>query len=80
MDIVGIKYKKLNRYAQEPFHGSAAAAGLDLHAAIPDKVYIYPGETEKIPTGLSFELPTFMFGMIVPRSGLATKKVPKKIK
>ena len=74
MDIVGIKYKKLNRYAQEPFHGSAAAAGLDLHAAIPDKVYIYPGETEKIPTGLSFELPTFMFGMIVPRSGLATKK------
>ncbi len=72
--IVGINYKKLNDMAIEPTQGSAAAAGLDLHAAINSPVEIKPHETAKIGTGLSFELPEETFGAIFARSGLATKK------
>jgi dUTP pyrophosphatase len=72
--IVGINYKKLNDMAIEPTQGSAAAAGLDLHAAIDSPIEIKPHETAKVGTGLSFELPEETFGAIFARSGLATKE------
>lgn len=71
---IQIKYIKLNEYAQEPTRGSAAAAGYDLYAAISDPITIPAHSTVKIGTGLSFELPENTFGMIVARSGLATKE------
>lgn len=69
-----IKYKRLNEEAREPLHGSPDAAGWDLYAAIDEPIEIMPHETVKIGTGLAFELPQGTFGMIVPRSGIATKK------
>ena len=68
-----IKYKKLNEFAKEPTHGSAAAAGYDLYAAIEQEMPIPPHMTVKIGTGLSFALPNNTFAAIFARSGLATK-------
>lgn len=55
-----------------PTRGSASAAGLDLYAH--DQATIKPGETVKIDTGISIELPAGTFGAIFARSGLATKQ------
>lgn len=69
-----INVKKLRDNAVIPTRGSEYAAGYDLYAAIDETVIIGPHETQKIGTGLSFELPENTFGMIVARSGLATKE------
>lgn len=55
-----------------PTRGSNMAAGLDLYAH--DQATIKPGETIKIDTGISIELPIGTFGAIFARSGLATKQ------
>lgn len=55
-----------------PSRGSKEAAGLDLYAH--DQAMIKPGETIKIDTGISIELPIGTFGAIFARSGLATKQ------
>ena len=55
-----------------PTRGSKDAAGLDLYAH--DPATIKPGETVKIDTGISIELPRGTFGAIFARSGLATKQ------
>lgn len=69
-----IKYRILSNEARPPFHGSQGAAGWDLYAATAEEILIEPHSTVKIGTGLAFELPQGTFGMIVPRSGLATKR------
>lgn len=69
-----VNIKKLNPNATLPTQGSAEAAGWDLYACIDRPIYISPHGTEKIGTGLAFELPKYTFGGIFPRSGLATKK------
>ena len=69
-----ISVKKLREDATLPTRGSEYAAGYDLYAAIDETIVIGPHETQKIGTGLSFELPENTFGMIVARSGLATKE------
>lgn len=69
-----IKYHKLNNLATLPSRGSKFAAGYDLYAAIPNTVVIQPHTTEKIGTGLSFELPEGTYAGIYARSGLATKQ------
>lgn len=69
-----INVKKIRDNAVIPTRGSEYAAGYDLYAAIDETVVIGPHETQKIGTGLSFELPENTFGMIVARSGLATKE------
>lgn len=69
-----IKVKRLNHLAKLPTRGSEEAAGYDLYAAISGPIFIHPHETEKVGTGLAFELPRCTFGAIFPRSGLATKQ------
>ena len=69
-----IKVKKLNNLAIIPTRGSEYSAGMDLHAAISEPIYISPHETIKIPTGLAIELPECTFGAIFARSGLSTKE------
>lgn len=63
--------KILNKNAVVPTHGSAEAAGWDLYNAGPS-VIIPAGETVKINTGISIELPKGTFGGVFSRSGLAT--------
>lgn len=69
-----LKFKKLNGNAVKPTRGSKYAAGYDLYANLPESTAIIrPGETAKIKTGISMEIPEGRFGAIYPRSGLATK-------
>lgn len=69
-----IKVKKLSENAVLPTRGSDQAAGYDLYGANTEEIIICPGETVKISTDLSFELPENSFAGIFARSGLATKK------
>lgn len=69
-----IKVKKLNDKATFPTRGSEYAAGYDLYAAIENNITVPAHSTEKIGTGLSFELPDETFAAIFARSGLATKQ------
>lgn len=54
-----------------PSYQTAGAAGLDLHAAVPAKVTLEPGQRELIPTGYAVALPAGHEGHVRPRSGLA---------
>ena len=58
-----------------PAYQTAAAAGLDLMAAVPDgyPVTIAPGAYAMIPTGIALALPEGTEGQVRPRSGLAAK-------
>ena len=70
-----VKIKKLYPDAQLPMQGSAAAAGWDLYAYIPEGfIEIFPHSTVKIKTGLVMAIEEGWEGEIRPRSGLATKK------
>jgi len=58
-----------------PSYQSAAAAGLDLLAAVPADapVTLEPGRWIAIPTGIAVALPAGTEGQIRPRSGLAAR-------
>jgi len=58
-----------------PAYQSAAAAGMDLIAAVSDTdpVAIAPGHHVMIPTGITIALPNGTEGQVRPRSGLAAK-------
>lgn len=67
-----IQVKKLYEDAILPTRGSEHAAGYDLYTN--EHHIIYPGETIKIGTGLSFALPENTFGAVFARSGWATNR------
>lgn len=69
-----IKIKKLRDTATIPTRGSEQAAGYDLYADVQEPVVIKPHQTEKVGTGLAFEIPEGYFGAIFARSGLAAKQ------
>lgn len=56
-----------------PAYQSAAAAGLDLSAALRESQWLEPGERALIPTGLGLAIPEGYEGQVRPRSGLALK-------
>jgi dUTP pyrophosphatase len=56
-----------------PAAASAAAAGLDVRAAVENPIVIEPGAIRSIPTGLCVEIPEGFEIQIRPRSGLATR-------
>lgn len=58
-----------------PAYQSAAAAGLDLTAAIPTRkpIRLQPGSRTLVSTGLVLELPPGTEGQVRPRSGLAAR-------
>ena len=69
-----IKVKLLRPGAQLPTYGTEFSAGADLYACLEEPVTIAPGETKKIPTGLSMEIPIGCAGLIYARSSLGTKQ------
>lgn len=62
----------LNDNAKTPQYATEGAAGMDLHAC--ERMFIFPGETLIVPTGISLEIPTGYEGQIRSRSGLAAKE------
>lgn len=56
-----------------PFYATPQSAGLDLLAAIHEKIIIKPGEFLRVPCGFSMELSEGFEAQIRSRSGLAAK-------
>jgi len=56
-----------------PDYATAAAAGLDLRAAVETPLVLLPGERALVPTGIALALPDGYEAQIRPRSGLALR-------
>ena len=67
-----VSYKLLTESAQMPFKSHRTDAGFDLFA--DEDAWIFAKERQTIKTGISFEMPHNMAGLIWPRSGLSVKK------
>lgn len=79
------EFKKLDARVQTPKLGTAGAAAFDLQAAriidnenhaieIKDKIFINPGQTMKIGTGIAVHMcRQDIAAMILPRSGRGSK-------
>jgi len=69
-----MKIKIINKSQNElPKYESKGAAGLDLKANLANIVYINPGQSLIIQTGISVEIPEGYEIQIRSKSGLATK-------
>ena len=66
-----IKFKKLHKDAQIPTRFSDQAAGFDLYAT--ESILMDAGRHAVFGTGISMELEDGYFGLIKPRSGLASR-------
>lgn len=74
MQKLNIKVKKLDEKAIIPTYGTEFAAGADLYALLDDSVEIGPHETKKISTGVAFEIPEGLVGLVYARSSLGCKQ------
>ena len=67
-----VSYKLLTETAQMPFKAHRSDAGFDLFA--DEEAWVFARERQTIKTGISFDMPENMAGLIWPRSGLSVKK------
>lgn len=67
----GVPFRRLDPDAELPGHANPGDAGLDLRAAID--VEVGPGERTMVPTGVAVAIPEGHAGLVLPRSGLASK-------
>jgi dUTP pyrophosphatase len=56
-----------------PRYQTAGAAGMDLHAAVVERLAISPGTWQLVPCGCRVAIPEGYEGQVRPRSGLAVK-------
>lgn len=61
----------LKEGATRPTRGSADAAGLDLYATT--SATLYPGQRQRMTTGMAVAIPPGYVGLICPRSGMALR-------
>jgi dUTP pyrophosphatase len=69
--VTDLPFRRLRPDVRLPESAHTGDAGLDLRAAEPAKVA--PGERAMIPTGLAVAIPDGHAGLVLPRSGLASK-------
>jgi dUTP pyrophosphatase len=69
---VRIEFRKLDPDAALPRRARDGDAGLDLAANVD--VVVAPGERTAVPTGLAVAIPPGHAGLVLPRSGLATRR------
>ncbi len=67
-----LPFRRLRERVELPARAHRGDAGLDLRASEPAKVA--PGERAMIPTGLAVAIPDGHAGLVLPRSGLASKQ------
>lgn len=73
---ITIKFKRLSENYNDiplPSYSTEGSSGMDLRAAVEDKIIIKPFETALVPTNLAVEIPEGYEGQVRPRSGLAAK-------
>jgi dUTP diphosphatase len=68
---MNLPFRQLHRDATLPEAHHAGDAGLDLRSTID--VEVLPGERAMIPTGVAVAIPVGNAGLVLPRSGLASK-------
>ena len=66
-----VPFKRLDPDAELPATAHPGDAGLDLRAATD--VEVGPGERVLVPTGIAVAIPEGHAGLVLPRSGLASK-------
>lgn len=66
-----VRVKKLQSGAQLPRYMTELAAGLDIHALLPQPIRLQPGERCLVPTGIAMDIPPGFEVQVRPRSGLA---------
>ncbi len=66
-----LPFKRLDPDMPLPERAHPGDAGFDLRSAID--VEVGPGERAMVPTGLSVAIPEGHAGLVLPRSGLASK-------
>ncbi|MCL6593362.1 MAG: dUTP diphosphatase [Alicyclobacillus sp.] len=55
-----------------PAYATAGAAGMDLHACLPEPLQLEPGMRVRVPTGIALQLPhRGVVALVYARSGLA---------
>lgn len=69
-----IKIRRVHPDAHQLRRGSSQAAGTDVAYVGDEMLKIYPGQIVKVPTGWAFAVPDGIATMIIPRSGLSTKR------
>lgn len=66
-----LPFARLSPEAELPAHAHPGDGGLDLRALVA--VEVGPGERAMIPTGLAVAIPEGWAGLVLPRSGLASR-------
>lgn len=67
-----LPFKRLREEAVLPSFARDGDAGLDLVSAVD--VEVGPGERAMVPTGVAVAIPPGHAGLVVPRSGLASRR------
>ena len=66
-----LPFKRIDPDAVLPARAHPGDAGLDLRSAVD--VEVEPGERALVPTGVAVAIPDGHAGLVLPRSGLASK-------
>ncbi|HYT81130.1 MAG TPA: dUTP diphosphatase [Actinomycetota bacterium] len=67
-----VPFRKVRPEARLPSHAHPGDAGLDLASSVDAEVG--PGERAMIPTGVAVAIPDGHAGLVLPRSGLASRE------
>jgi len=67
-----LPFKRLREEAMLPAYAKPGDAGLDLISTID--LEVGPGERAMIPTGMAVAIPEGFAGLVLPRSGLASRR------
>lgn len=74
---IRVHYRVVSPWFKEdylPQYATAGAAGMDLHACIPEALLLQPGMRLRVPTGIAVQLPNQqVVALVYARSGLAWK-------
>jgi len=70
--VTELPFRRLRPEGKLPKAQQPGDAGLDLCSAVD--VVVEPGERAMIPTGVAVAIPEGHAGLVVPRSGLASKR------
>jgi dUTP pyrophosphatase len=71
MAVYSVRIKKLHPDSKLPTYAHESDAGMDLYTH--EGFTLAAKDFKTIPLGIAIELPPYLFGLIRPRSGLATQ-------
>ena len=73
METIPVKVRRLEdgNNMPLPVYESQGSSGMDIRAAVKERISLKPGEIKLIPTGLAVSVPPGYEAQIRPRSGLA---------